>query len=220
MGAMAAAEVIGSPIHPPSPTEVMTESATTSMIANVPLMPRISAKSISDIAAKLAGTSALRSFSETSMKVWLKIARPVIRTSMPGKRSRISSLSPRADSVTSETFGQHLFAGKPQGDVDAADRAVAGDETRRETRVGEGDGTDPGPLAGIAARRLVHEIANQDVVAVGRGVLEVGDGVDADRVRDLPGPLGEPGGGFEGEGPRWRRGPSGTTAKKTLLPFV
>ena len=97
---MAAAEVIGSPTQPPSPTEVMTDRATTSMIANVPLIPRIRRKSISDIAAKLAGTSRLRSFSDTSMKVWLKIARPVIRTSMPGKRSRTSSLSPRANSAT------------------------------------------------------------------------------------------------------------------------
>ena len=110
------------------------------------------------------------------------------------------ALEPARELGDPGTFSQHVFAGKPQGDVDAADRAVAGDEARRETRVGEGDGADPGPLAGIAARLLVHEVANQDVVAVGCGVLEVGDGIDAGRVRDLPGPLGEPGGGFEGEG--------------------
>ena len=109
-------------------------------------------------------------------------------------------LEPARELGDPQTLGQHLLAGRPHGDVDATDRAVAGDEARRETRVGESDGTDPGPLAGIAARRLVHEIANQDVVAVGGGVLEVGEGIDAGRVRDLPGLLGEPVGGFEGEG--------------------
>ena len=99
-----------------------------------------------------------------------------------------------------EAFGQCVFARELHGDVDAADRAVAGDEAPGETRFGEGDGPDPGPLAGIAGRRLVHEIAYQDVVAVRRRVLEVGDGVDAGRIRDLPGSFGEPGGGFEREG--------------------
>ena len=96
---MAEDVVIGSPTQPPIPTADMTDSATTSMIANVPLTPRVSSTSISVIAAKLAGTSVLRSFSDTSMKVWLKITMPVIRTSMPGKRSRTSSASPRANSA-------------------------------------------------------------------------------------------------------------------------
>ena len=99
-----------------------------------------------------------------------------------------------------ETFGQCVFVRKLHGDVDAADRAVAGDEAPGETRFGEGDGPNSGPLAGISGRRLAHEIAYQEVVAVRRRVLEVGDGVDAGRVRDLPGPFGEPGGGFEREG--------------------
>ena len=98
------------------------------------------------------------------------------------------------------TFDRFGFARHLHGDVDAGDPAVARDEAPCETRLGEGDRANPRPLAGIAAGSLVHEIAHQDVVAVGRGVLKVGDGVDARRVGDLPGLLGEPGGGFQREG--------------------
>ena len=71
IGAMAEADVIGSPTQPPSPTDVMTDSATTSMMAKVPLNPPVSSTSISVITTKLAGTRILRSFSDTSMKAWL-----------------------------------------------------------------------------------------------------------------------------------------------------
>ena len=100
IGEMAEGAVIESPTQPPIPTALMTDSATTSMIANVALKLRTSSTSISVIAAKLAGTSVFRSPREASMKAWLKITRPVIRTSMPGKRSRTSSASPRANSTT------------------------------------------------------------------------------------------------------------------------
>ena len=40
IGAMAEGAVIGSPTQPPRPTALMTDSATTSMIANVPLKLR------------------------------------------------------------------------------------------------------------------------------------------------------------------------------------
>ena len=67
------ADVIGSPTQPPSPTDVMTDSATTSMMAKVPLNPPVSSTSISVITTKLAGTRILRSLSDTSMNAWLKI---------------------------------------------------------------------------------------------------------------------------------------------------
>ena len=86
------------------------------------------------------------------------------------------------------------------GDVDAADRAVGGDEACRETRLGEGGGADPGAFGGVCADRLVHQIPHHQIVPVGGGVLEVGEGVDAGRVRRLPGALGEPGDGFERAG--------------------
>ena len=99
-------------------------------------------------------------------------------------------------------FDRLVVARQVHGDVDAADTPVARDEACGEARFAEGDGADPRPLGGIAPHRLVHEVADQKIVAVGRGVLEVGDGVDAGRVRDLPGLLGEPGGGLEREGRR------------------
>ena len=98
------------------------------------------------------------------------------------------------------TFERFVLARQLHGDVDAADPGVASDEAPREPRFGEGDLANSGPLAGIAAGSLVHEVAHQDVVAVGGGVLEVDDGVDAGRVRDLPGLFGEPGGGLERNG--------------------
>ena len=100
VGAMAEAVVIGSPTQPPRPTAVMTDRATTSIVANVPANPRVRSTSTSVITTKLAGTSVLRSPSDVSMKVWSKITIPVRRTSMPGKRSRNSRTRPRTNSAT------------------------------------------------------------------------------------------------------------------------
>ena len=93
-----------------------------------------------------------------------------------------------------------VLARRMDRDAYAADPAVAGDQAPRETRLGQGDRAYPGPLVGIADNVLVDEIADQDVVAVGRDVLEVDERVDAGRVGNRPGPLGEPCGGFEREG--------------------
>ena len=99
-------------------------------------------------------------------------------------------------------FPRLVLARQPHHHVDTADPAVAGDEACCKPGLGEGDGADPGPLGGIRADRLVHEITHHEIVAVGRGVLEVGEGIDTGRVRDLPGPLGEPGSRVEGQGRR------------------
>ncbi len=99
MGAAEEGAVIGSPAHPPSPTAVMTANDTTNMIARVPLSPRVRSRSISAIAAKPAGTRVLRSFSDTSMNVWLKITSPVRLTSISGNLPLNSSAICRADSA-------------------------------------------------------------------------------------------------------------------------
>ena len=97
----------------------------------------------------------------------------------------------------SGAFEGLVLARKLHRDVDAADSAVPGDEAGRKARLVECDGPNPRALDGVAADRLVHEVADHELVAVGRHVLEVGDGIDAGRVRDLPGALGQPGGGLE-----------------------
>ena len=58
----------GKPAQPPRPIAVRIDRATTRIVANVPLNPRVSSASISAITAKLTGMSVFMSSSEDSVK--------------------------------------------------------------------------------------------------------------------------------------------------------
>ena len=68
VGAAAEGGVNGKPAQPPRPIAARIDSATTSIVANVPPSPRVSSASISAITAKLTGMRVFMSSSEDSVK--------------------------------------------------------------------------------------------------------------------------------------------------------
>ena len=180
----------------------MIDSATTSMMAKVPLTPprqqhehqhhRDEARRHQDLEI------AQRHFHEGLVEDHL--------TGDPHVDAGEAIASPAGEPVRGLGYPgpfEHLvLAGQLDDDIDAADPAVAGEEVSRKARLGEGDRANSGTFLVVREGWFAHQIADQEVVAVGRGVLEVDKRVDPRRVRKLPGLPGEPGSGFE----RQRRG--------------
>ena len=92
---------------------------------------------------------------------------------------------------------QQAFLRQLDGDVHNADVTVEGQHAAGDARVGQGDGTDSGPRFGSGQFLRIHEIPHVQVVALGGGVLEIGEGVDAPRVGCAPGGFREPDRGRE-----------------------
>ena len=78
-----------------------------------------------------------------------------------------------------------------QHDVDGRHAAVCRHDLVAQQGFSERDITTRLEERGVAVSSPLHEVLDDEVVLLGVGVLEVRDRVHADRVRDLPGRLGQ-----------------------------
>ena len=134
------------------------------------------------------------------MKVWLKITRPVIRTSMPGKRSRTSSASLRANSTTRGPSSASSSPGSctmtlipPTPPSRARRRAASRGSARAMARIRD---RSPGSPRTASSTRSRTRMSSPSAVVCWKLVTE------STRVEygDLPGLLGEPCHRLEREG--------------------
>ena len=88
-------------------------------------------------------------------------------------------------------FGQALFR-VLEGDVDAGGARIGGDEVAAQERFTQRDVAAALELGRRQGATAAHQVLDGEIIAIGPGVLKVGDRVDADRIRDLPGLRREP----------------------------
>ena len=187
----------GSPTQPPRPIEARIEKTMTIPVTPTPAQLRVRTPRITAMSTRLAGRKIIWLLSEASTKVWLTMTVPTVRRSMPGNRPSASSAMDLANSATSATACNRPSSGSsmvtfttltspPSPRIVPAIRGSDKAMSRIRARVSAW-----GQFVGI------YQVAHIQVVAIGGRVLEVGQRVDAPRVRCPPGGVGEPDRGRE-----------------------
>ena len=152
--------------------------------------------------AKLAGTRVFRSSWVASTKALFIITSPVIRTPIPGKRSRTSSARPRANATTmgpsrvSSSPGSRTITLTPLTPPSRAMRRAASRGSARATARIRDRSAASARIASSTRSRTTR--SSPSAVVCWKLVRE------STRVEygNLPGPLGEPGSRVEGQGRR------------------
>ena len=192
VGAGAVGAESGRPAQPPSPIAADIDEQMTNPVAMTPENRRMSTAKTSAMIAMLTGRNIIWLLTDASVKTWPIITVPTTRTSIPEKPLLHLGGEVKSELGDLGDPDRLMLRFHLHGDIDGAHAPVPGYQAAGEPRVGQRDLTDPGSFVRIAEHIRIHEVADPQVVAVRRRVLEVGDRIHARGVRRLPRLLGQP----------------------------